>query len=86
MTPEATADVIDRPIPGIAEAMRAAGLAHTPHAMLSRALCGQRGLTLIVNLSGSPRAVEEQLAAVLPALPHAISTISGLPQDCARRP
>lgn len=85
VTPEATGDVIDRVIPGIAEAMRLAGLAHTPHAMLSRAICGQRNYTMIVNLSGSPKAVAEQLEAILPALPHAISVISGLPQDCARK-
>ncbi|MEW6363018.1 MAG: molybdenum cofactor synthesis domain-containing protein [Acidobacteriota bacterium] len=84
VTPEATMGVIDRPIPGMAEAMRAAGLAHTPHAMLSRGICGQRGYSLIVNLSGSPAAVREQFEAVLPALPHAISVTSGLPQDCAR--
>jgi len=85
VTPEATCAVIDRQIPGMAEAMRAAGLAHTPHAMLSRAVCGQRGYTLIINLSGSPKAVVEQLEAVLPALPHAISVACGLPQDCARK-
>lgn len=84
VTPEATAAVIDREVPGMAEAMRAAGLAHTPHAMLSRAVCGLRGSTLIVNLSGSPRAAREQLEAILPALPHAIETASGVPQDCAR--
>ncbi len=84
VTPEATRDVIDREIPGIAEAVRAAGLAKTPHAMLSRAICGHRQSTLIVNLSGSPRAVTEQLDALLPALPHAVATVSGVPQDCAR--
>lgn len=84
VTPEATRDVIDREIPGIAEAIRAAGLGKTPHAMLSRAICGHRDRTLIVNLSGSPRAVEEQLEALIPALPHAVSTVSGVPQDCAR--
>ena len=84
VTPEATLDVIDREIPGIVEAIRAAGLAKTPHAMLSRAVCGQRGTTLIINLSGSPRAVREQLEIVLPALPHAVSVIAGVPQDCAR--
>jgi len=84
VTPEATTDVMDREIPGIAEAIRAAGLAKTPHAMLSRAICGQRGRTLIINLSGSPRAVQEQIEAVAPALHHAVSVISGVPQDCAR--
>ena len=84
VTPEATAGVVDRPIPGMAEAMRAAGLAHTPHAMLSRGICGQRGYSLIVNLSGSPTAVQEQFETILPALPHAMTVTSGLPQDCAR--
>ncbi len=84
VTPEATADVCDRLVPGMAEAIRAEGLRHTPHAMLSRAVCGQRGRTLILNLSGSPRAVREQVAAVLPALAHAVETVSGVPQDCAR--
>jgi molybdenum cofactor synthesis domain-containing protein len=85
VTPEATRAVIDREVPGVAEAMRAAGLAKTPRAMLSRGLCGLRGSTLIVNLSGSPRAVREQLEAILPALPHAVEVASGVPQDCARR-
>ncbi len=84
VTPEATRDVIDREIPGIAEAIRLAGLAKTPHAMLSRAICGHRDRTLIVNLSGSPKAVTEQIEALLPALPHAVATVSGVPQDCAR--
>jgi molybdenum cofactor synthesis domain-containing protein len=84
VTPEATRDVIDREIPGIAEAIRAAGLAKTPHAMLSRAICGHRGRTLIVNLSGSPKAVTEQIETLLPTLPHAVATVSGVPQDCAR--
>jgi molybdenum cofactor synthesis domain-containing protein len=84
VTPEATADVIDRKVPGMAEAIRAAGLTHTHHAMLSRAICGQRGDTLILNLSGSPKAAREQVEVVLPALPHAVSVISGVPQSCAR--
>ncbi len=82
VTPEATLAVIQRQVPGMAEAMRAVGLAHTPHAMLSRAVCGQRGQALIVNLSGSPRAVRQQLAALLPALPHALQTASGRPLSC----
>jgi molybdenum cofactor synthesis domain-containing protein len=85
VTPEATRAVIDREVPGMAEAMRAAGLRHTPRAMLSRGLCGQRGHSLIVNLSGSPKAVREQLEALVPALDHALETATGIPQDCARR-
>jgi molybdopterin adenylyltransferase len=83
VTPEATADVIDREVPGMAEAIRAVGMAKTPHAMLSRGICGQRGRTLVINLSGSPRAVREQLGAILPALPHALEVVSGTPLDCA---
>jgi molybdopterin adenylyltransferase len=84
VTPDATLTVIDREIPGMAEAMRASGLAHTPRAMLSRAIAGQRGQTIIVNLSGSPAAVREQLAVLLPVLPHAVETASGIPTSCAR--
>ncbi|MBI3953260.1 MAG: MogA/MoaB family molybdenum cofactor biosynthesis protein [Chloroflexi bacterium] len=77
VTPEATLAVIERPVPGMAEAMRAAALKTTPLAMLSRAVVGQRGRTLIVNLPGSPRAVVESLEALRPALPHAIAIIKG---------
>ena len=84
VTPEATRAVIDREVPGLAEAMRAAGLAHTPRAMLSRGICGLRGQSLIVNLSGSPRAVREQLEAILPALPHALEVARGIPLACGR--
>lgn len=83
-TPEATAAVIERPVPGLAEAMRAAGLAHTPHAMLSRGICGIRGQSLIINLPGSPRGALENLETVLPALPHALEKLGGDPRDCAR--
>lgn len=77
VTPEATRDVIEREAPGLAEAMRAASLRITPHAMLSRAVAGIRGGTLIVNLPGSPKAVRENLETVLPALPHAIELLQG---------
>jgi molybdopterin adenylyltransferase len=77
VTPEATRSVIEREAPGLAEAMRAASLAITPHAMLSRALAGIRGTTLIVNLPGSPKAVRENLATILPALPHAVELLQG---------
>jgi molybdenum cofactor synthesis domain-containing protein len=75
ITPEATLAVIHRRVPGIEEAMRAAGFTKTPYAMLSRAVAGVRGSTLIVNLPGSPRAVRENLEVVLPVLPHAVKLL-----------
>ncbi len=77
VTPEATKAVIEREAPGLAEAMRAEGLKVTPHAMLSRSVCGIRGHTLIVNLPGSPKAVRESLEVILPALPHGIELLKG---------
>ncbi len=82
VTPEATRQVVERETPGLAEAMRAAGLAHTPHAMLSRAVAGIAGRTLIVNLPGSPRAARENLEALLPALPHGLAKLQGDPAEC----
>jgi len=82
VTPEATLEVIDRNVPGMAEAMRAESLKKTPHAMISRAITGIRKQTLIVNLPGSPRAVRENLAVILFALPHAIEKIKGDPREC----
>ncbi len=75
ITPEATQAVIERPAPGLVEAMRAASLQITPHAMLSRGAAGIRGRTLIVNLPGSPRAALENLDVILPVLPHAIQLL-----------
>lgn len=83
VTPEATLQVIDRQVPGMAEAMRAASLAKTPHAMLSRGVVGIRRQTLIVNLPGSPKAATENLAVLLPALDHALAKLQGDPTDCA---
>jgi molybdenum cofactor synthesis domain-containing protein len=75
VTPEATLAVIERTAPGLAEAMRAASLRVTPHAMLSRAAAGIRRRTLIVNLPGSPKGAVENLGVILPVLPHAVQLL-----------
>lgn len=77
VTPEATRDAIDREAPGLAEAMRAAGRRSTPMADLSRAVCGIRGGTLLVDVPGSPRGATESLAAILDLLPHALTLLAG---------
>ena len=82
VTPEATRAVLDRPAPGLDEAMRAASLAKTPRAMLSRGSSGIRASTLIVNLPGSERAAVENLEAILPALPHGLEKLRGDPSEC----
>ena len=79
VTPEATREVIEKETPGLAEAMRTASLAITPHAMLSRAVAGIRGQTLIINLPGSPKGATENLRTVLPALPHAVELLRNEP-------
>jgi molybdenum cofactor synthesis domain-containing protein len=83
VTPEATLDVIERAVPGIPEAMRFKSLETTPRAMLSRAVAGIRGRTLIINLPGSPKAVRESLLVILPVLPHAIEILKGQSGECA---
>lgn len=77
VTPEATLDIGERLAPGIAEAMRAEGMRHTPKAMLSRAVAVIRGATLIVNLPGSEKAVRESLGAIIDVLPHAVDLLRG---------
>lgn len=84
-TPEATADVTERAVPGIPEAMRLFSLQLTPRAMLSRAAAGIRKGTLIVNLPGSPKAVRECLEYILPALEHGLEILRGTASNCARK-
>lgn len=82
--PEATMDAVERPVPGIAEAMRWHSLSITPRGMLSRAASGIRGYTLIVNLPGSPKAVRENLEYILPTLDHGLAILVGDASECAR--
>ncbi|MED4603937.1 MogA/MoaB family molybdenum cofactor biosynthesis protein [Paenibacillus validus] len=81
VTPEATLEVIDRQVPGLAEAMRLYSMQKTRRAMLSRAVCGIRGKSLIVNLPGAPKGVSENLSAVMDQLPHALSILTGREGD-----
>ena len=83
LTPDATLEVIEKQIPGMSEAMRQKSLLVTPHAMISRAVAGIRGKSLIINLPGSPKGAKENLAVVLPALKHAIEKIKGDDSECA---
>lgn len=82
VTPDATLAVIQRQVPGMAEAMRAVSLVKTPRAMLSRAVAGIRGQTLIINLPGSVKGARENLEVLLPALEHALEKIQGDPSEC----
>jgi len=83
VTPEATRAVLDREAPGIAEALRHASLAITPFAMLSRAVAGLAGRTLVVNLPGNPKAVREEWAVLAPVLGHAVATARGPVSDAS---
>ncbi len=84
-TPEATMAVIERNVPGIAEAMRMKSLSITPRAMLSRGVSGVRNQTLIINLPGSPKGAVENLEVVLPTLSHALGILTGAEHNCARK-
>ena len=77
VTPEATLSIVERVVPGFAEAMRVQTFSSTPMAVLSRAVAGVRGACLIINLPGSPKAVRECLEVILPAIPHAVEIIKG---------
>jgi molybdopterin adenylyltransferase len=85
VTPQATLDVVDYEVPGLAEAMRADGRAKTPFASLSRSVAGVIGRTLVVNTPGSPKAAIESFDAIVPVLDHALETLAG-PFDHARTP
>ena len=83
VTPDATMEVINKEIPGMAEAMRRESAKKTPHAMISRAIAGIRGESVIINLPGSPKGAQENLAVILPAIVHTIEKVKGDPSDCA---
>ena len=83
VTPDATASILDRVIPGFGELMRMRSLTKTPSACLSRAIAGIRGRTLIINLPGSPRGAVENIEAVWDAVPHAVAKIQGDQSECA---
>ncbi|HEY6871819.1 MAG TPA: MogA/MoaB family molybdenum cofactor biosynthesis protein [Geobacteraceae bacterium] len=86
VTPDATLRVVERVIPGFGEQMRLKSMEKTPRAMISRAIAGIRGTTLIINLPGSPRGAVENLEAVWPAVPHAVEKIQGDQSECALPP
>ncbi|MBN2468593.1 MAG: MogA/MoaB family molybdenum cofactor biosynthesis protein [Deltaproteobacteria bacterium] len=82
VTPDATKKVIEKEIPGMAEAMRLESLKKTPFAMLSRGIAGTRGVSLIINLPGSPRGVRENLTTLIPVISHALDKLHGDPAEC----
>lgn len=84
VTPEATREIIEREVPGIAEAVRAAGMRAKPAAMLSRGIAGVKGKCLIINLPGNPKAVEESFQVLRPVLKHAVELIRGEVSDCQK--
>lgn len=84
VTPEATRMVIEKDLPGFSEVMRMESYRITPFAMISRAVCGIRGQSIIINLPGSPKAAAECLGFIIAALPHALEKVKGDPTDCAR--
>ncbi len=84
VTPEATKAVIEKDLPGMAEAMRAESLKKTPNAVISRAVAGIRKRSIIINLPGSPKAVRENLGVLLRAIPHAVKKLKGDPEDCGK--
>lgn len=86
VTPEATKEVIEKDVPGLAEAMRMESFKVTPYAAISRAIAGIRKKTLIINLPGSPKGVRECLQIVLPAIPHAIEILKGEVGECVDIP
>jgi len=86
VTPEATRQVIKLELPGFGEAMRRRSLEKTPHAIISRALAGIGGRTLIINLPGSPKGAVENLEAIWAAVPHTVAKLQGDPTDCAEQP
>ena len=84
VTPDATLQVVELTLPGFGEEMRRVSIAKTPHAIISRAVAGIRGRTLIINLPGSPKGAVENIAAVWGAVPHAVAKLQGDPSDCAQ--
>ena len=84
VTPEATKAVIEKDVPGISEIIRIQSFKKSPHAILSRAIAGTRGSSLIINLPGSPRGVRESLEVILEALPHGIAILQGVAAECGK--